>query len=95
MRKVLISQLRAGGRAPRFAGDLDAGALPKLGLDNLPRRTNQDVRAAIVAIVTAREHALGETESSARSSSPKSHVTSAGISAESAPDSASCCKRPC
>jgi predicted nuclease with RNAse H fold len=37
-------------------------ALPGLGLRGLPARTNQDVRDAIAAAVTARQHSLGETE---------------------------------
>jgi predicted nuclease with RNAse H fold len=37
-------------------------ALPKLGLRQLPARTSQDVRDAIAAAVTARQHAFGETE---------------------------------
>ena len=38
-------------------------ALPRLGLANLPARTSQDVRDAIAAAVTARQHEHGETES--------------------------------
>ena len=38
------------------------GALPKLGLRDVPVRTNQDVRDAIAAAVTARQHTLGETQ---------------------------------
>jgi predicted nuclease with RNAse H fold len=37
-------------------------ALQDLGLRDLPVRTNQDVRDAIAAAVTARQHSLGETE---------------------------------
>ncbi len=37
-------------------------ALPRLGLRDLPARANQDVRDAIAAAVTARQHARGETE---------------------------------
>ena len=37
-------------------------ALPRLGLDNLRERTNQDVRDAIAAAVTARQYAIGATD---------------------------------
>jgi|SRR5438309_58859 len=36
--------------------------LARLGLEALPRRTNQDQRDAIAAAVTARQHSRGETE---------------------------------
>jgi hypothetical protein len=36
--------------------------LAKLGLDNLPARTNQDQRDAIAAALTAREHTFGQTQ---------------------------------
>jgi predicted nuclease with RNAse H fold len=47
-------------RTSRAAWTRDA--LPRLGLMNLPARTNQDVRDAIAAAVTARQHGRGETE---------------------------------
>lgn len=37
-------------------------ALTELGLEGVPRRTNQDQRDAIAAAVTARQHTLGRTE---------------------------------
>ena len=37
-------------------------AVSKLGLHGLPARMSQDVRDAIAAAATARQHALGETE---------------------------------
>ena len=37
--------------------------LARLGLEELPNRTNQDQRDAIAAAVTARQHALALTES--------------------------------
>jgi predicted nuclease with RNAse H fold len=37
-------------------------ALAELGLAGVPARTNQDQRDAIAAAVTARQHALGQTE---------------------------------
>jgi predicted nuclease with RNAse H fold len=37
-------------------------ALTELGLEGVPRRTNQDQRDAIAAAVTARQYTLGQTE---------------------------------
>jgi predicted nuclease with RNAse H fold len=37
-------------------------AMPSLGLKNLPARPSQDIRDAIAAAVTARQHSLGETD---------------------------------
>jgi hypothetical protein len=37
-------------------------ALASLGLEGVPRRTNQDQRDAIAAAVAARQHTLGRTE---------------------------------
>jgi predicted nuclease with RNAse H fold len=48
------------GAVPR--GAWSRAALASLGLDGVPARTSQDVRDAIGAAVTARDHAAGRSE---------------------------------
>jgi SAM-dependent methyltransferase/predicted nuclease with RNAse H fold len=49
---------RTGSRS-----DWTRDGLARLGLEDVPRRTNQDQRDAIAAAVTARQHGAGSTES--------------------------------
>jgi predicted nuclease with RNAse H fold len=51
-----------GARAGRSRSDWSGEGLATLGLEGVPRRTNQDQRDAIAAAVTARQHSRGETE---------------------------------
>jgi predicted nuclease with RNAse H fold len=51
-----------GSRAGRSRAAWSREGLARMGLENLPARTNQDQRDAIAAALTARQHARGETE---------------------------------
>jgi predicted nuclease with RNAse H fold len=51
-----------GPRAGRSRAEWSKEALARMGLENLPSRTNQDQRDAIAAALTARQHGRGETE---------------------------------
>lgn len=51
-----------GPRNGRRRSAWSTAALAGLGLDGVPRRTNQDQRDAIAAAMTARAHTLGKTE---------------------------------
>ena len=51
----------AGPRGSRSRAAWTRDALTALGLQNVPAQTNQDMRDAIAAAVTAREHCLGGT----------------------------------
>ena len=51
-----------GERGDRTRAAWSVDALAKLGLEGIPRRTNQDQRDAIAAAVTARQYASGMTE---------------------------------
>ena len=52
----------AGARGRRSRADWSGEALATLGLHGVPPRTNQDVRDAVAAALTARLHAEGATE---------------------------------
>jgi predicted nuclease with RNAse H fold len=51
-----------GARGARSRSDWSREGLASLGLEGVPRRTNQDQRDAIAAAVTARQHSGGGTE---------------------------------
>ena len=51
-----------GKRGSRTRSSWTRQGLAALGLDGVPAQTNQDQRDAIAAAVTARQHALGMTE---------------------------------
>jgi predicted nuclease with RNAse H fold len=53
----------AGARAPRRRSAWTRAALGGLDVSGIPGRTNQDLRDAIAAAVTARQHHEGRTES--------------------------------
>jgi len=52
-----------GPRRGRSRAAWTREALPALGLEGIPTRTNQDERDAVAAAVTARAHSRGLTES--------------------------------
>jgi predicted nuclease with RNAse H fold len=51
-----------GARGARSRSDWSCEGLSTLGLEDVPRRTNQDQRDAIAAAVTARQHSRGGTK---------------------------------
>jgi predicted nuclease with RNAse H fold len=51
-----------GARGARSRSDWSREGLTTLGLEDVPRRTNQDQRDAIAAALTARQHSRGATE---------------------------------
>jgi predicted nuclease with RNAse H fold len=52
-----------GPRTPRRRSTWSRAALGDLAVSGIPERTNQDLRDAIAAAVTARQHSEGRTES--------------------------------
>jgi predicted nuclease with RNAse H fold len=52
----------AGPRGVRTRARWTQSALPALAVEGIPERTNQDLRDAIAAAVTARQHTHGLTE---------------------------------
>jgi predicted nuclease with RNAse H fold len=51
-----------GPRGTRSRAAWSKEGLARMGLENVPARTNQDQRDAIAAAITARQHDRGETE---------------------------------
>jgi predicted nuclease with RNAse H fold len=63
-----------GKRGARTRSSWSRNGLATLGLEGLPKRTNQDQRDAIAAAVTARQHTHGMTQTIGEIVVPAGHL---------------------